>query len=324
MYRFGGTDFPFRPNTGNDFAAFLLGSVVRADFNIPLANWLPRWWGHSFYFQDDWSVSPKLTLNLGVRWYYESPFSTKYGQQSQFDPSAVDPVSGRQGAIVHTGGLLGKRDLNNFQPRVGLAYKINDKMVFRGGFGAHHGGSVHRRAVSELRGVLHQRDDCRGPRATRARRSLSVRVLGRSNYNILPDGTSPFVGSNYANRNATWYDPNLRNPYTMNWNATYQYQFAQQLGHGNELPGFGRRWPAEFLEHQRHSPGHLDATGGARPDLPGSAVVPAIHAVRRINHFSNYGHSTFHSGTVKVGKALLARPDDDFVLYLVEGHQRRR
>jgi len=43
VYRFGATDFPFTPNTGNDFAGFLLGSVVRPDFNTPLANWLPRW-----------------------------------------------------------------------------------------------------------------------------------------------------------------------------------------------------------------------------------------------------------------------------------------
>ena len=74
-------------------------------------------------------------MNLGLRWSYESPFTTKYGQQSQFDPNAIDPVTGTPGAIVHAAGLLGKRDLNNFQPRVGLAYKINDKMVFRGGFG---------------------------------------------------------------------------------------------------------------------------------------------------------------------------------------------
>jgi hypothetical protein len=47
VYRLGGTDLPFTPNTGNDFAAFLFGSVVRADFNTVLANWLPRWWSHS-------------------------------------------------------------------------------------------------------------------------------------------------------------------------------------------------------------------------------------------------------------------------------------
>ncbi|MGH9658298.1 MAG: TonB-dependent receptor domain-containing protein, partial [Bryobacteraceae bacterium] len=216
VYRFGGTDFPFRPATGNDFAALLLGSVVRSDFNIPLANWLPRWWGHSFYFQDDWSVTPKLTLNLGLRWYYESPFSTKYGQQSQFDPNATDPISGRRGAIVHTRGLLGKRDLNNFQPRVGMAYKINDKMVFRGGVGV--------TTVDLFTAGLSQNFEEYFTSVTLSRPSGDPRPAffisqgpGPVQYIVLPDGTSHFVGSNFANRYATWYDPKLRNTYTMNW-----------------------------------------------------------------------------------------------------------
>jgi outer membrane receptor protein involved in Fe transport len=69
-----------------------------------------------FYFQDDWRVSPKLTVNLGLRWSHESPFQTKYGQQSQFDPAATDPLTGRQGAIVHNPGPLARGDWNNFQP----------------------------------------------------------------------------------------------------------------------------------------------------------------------------------------------------------------
>ncbi|MGH9694831.1 MAG: hypothetical protein ACRD5Z_11850, partial [Bryobacteraceae bacterium] len=80
VYRLGGTNFPFTTNTGNDFAALLLGSVVRADYSTYLANWLPRWWSHALYIQDDFTYSPKLTLNLGLRWSYESPYSTKYGQ----------------------------------------------------------------------------------------------------------------------------------------------------------------------------------------------------------------------------------------------------
>src|SRR5262245_41576209 len=133
-YNFGGTDFPFRNLTGNQFASFMLGAVSSATFTQALATSLPRWWSHAGYFQDDWKVSPKLTLNLGIRWQYESPFSTKWGQQSQFSPTATDSLTGLQGALLHPKGLLAKRDLNNFQPRLGFAYSLNTKWVFRGGF----------------------------------------------------------------------------------------------------------------------------------------------------------------------------------------------
>jgi outer membrane receptor protein involved in Fe transport len=97
-YRLGGTELPFTPNTGNTFASFLLGSVTRADFTKSLTTWLPQWWSHAAYIQDDWKVTPKLTLNLGMRWQTESPSPTKSGQQSQFSPTAIDPLTGRVGA----------------------------------------------------------------------------------------------------------------------------------------------------------------------------------------------------------------------------------
>ena len=96
-YRFGGTEFPFRANTGNAFASLLLGTVVRADYTTTTANWLPRWWSHAFYVQDTWRPVRNLTLELGVRWSYESPFQTKYGQQSQFDPTATRSADGHDG-----------------------------------------------------------------------------------------------------------------------------------------------------------------------------------------------------------------------------------
>ena len=225
VYRFGGTDFPFTPNTGNDFAAFLLGSVVRADYSAALANWLPRWWSHALYFQDDFSATPKLTLNLGLRWSYETPFHTKYGQQSQFDPTATDPLTGLRGAIVHPPGAFGRSDYKHFQPRVGMAYKFNSKAVFRGGFGI--------TTIDLFVTDFNQNFEEYSSSVTKQRPSGDPRPAfflsqgpGAIPYNILPNGTSPFVGVNYSGRGATVYDPNLRNPYAMNWNGTLQYQFS--------------------------------------------------------------------------------------------------
>jgi outer membrane receptor protein involved in Fe transport len=70
FYRMSGTDFPFAPagTSGNDFAAFLLGTVIRADFTKSVATWLPRWWSHALYVQDDFKPTRSLTLNVGLRW----------------------------------------------------------------------------------------------------------------------------------------------------------------------------------------------------------------------------------------------------------------
>ena len=301
VYRFGGTDLPFTPNTGNDFAAFLLGSVVRADFTTQLANWLPRWSSHAIYFQDDWTATSKLTFNLGLRWSYESPFRTKYGQQSQFDPRAIDPVTGRPGAIVHPANFLAKRDLNNFQPRIGVAYKVADKMVLRGGFGV--------TTIDLFTAGLDQNFEEYFTSVTKSQPSGDPRPAfflsqgpGSVQYTVLPDGTSPFVGVNYSSRNATIYDSGMRSPYMMNWNTTYQYEFA-------------RGWLLELSYQGSAGVGLLNAwdTNAIPLDISRDRFVldqvfqntqaykpfPQFGAV---NLWSNFGHSTYHSGTVKVEK----------------------
>ena len=132
-YRMTGTELPFTPNTGNQFANFLLGGVGRATFTNNMADWKPRFWYHGAFIQDSWKVRNKVSLELGLRWNYESPFQA--ANQSQFAPNVVDPVSGRMGAITHPSGKLAKGDWNNFQPRLGLSWNFADKWVFRSSFG---------------------------------------------------------------------------------------------------------------------------------------------------------------------------------------------
>ena len=301
VYRFGGTDYPFTPNTGNDFAAFLLGSVVRADFSTGLANWLPRWWSNALYFQDDWSVSPKLTLNLGVRWSYETPFATKYSQQSQFDPTVTDPLTGRLGAITHPTGGLAKRDLNNFQPRIGLAYRISNKQVFRGGFGL--------TTIDLFTAGLEQNFEEYFTSVTRQQPSGDPRPAfylsqgpGPIGFNILPNGTSPFVGTNYAGRNATQYDPNLRSPYSMNWNATYQNQFASswlmELSYqGSAGVGLLNAWDTNVIPLNISN--DTNVLNRVFSDQQTYKPYPQFGSIKL---WSNFGHSSFHSGTLKFEK----------------------
>jgi len=301
VYRFGGTDLPFTPQTGNDFAGFLLGSVVRADYSTYLANWLPRWWSHALYFQDDWRASRKLTLNLGLRWSYESPFQTKYGQQSQFDPNVIDPVSGMKGGVTHPTGPLGNNSYKHFQPRVGLAYKVNDKFVFRGGFGL--------TTIDLFTTDFNQNFEEYSTNVSIQRPSGDPRPAfflsqgpGQINYNILSNGTSPFVGTNYSARNATRYDPNLHNPYSMNWNATLQYEFAPS-------------WMAELSYQGSAGVGLLEAWDTNTVPLNYSSDLNVMNQVYQnyqnyrpfpnfgsVYQWGNFGHSTYHSGTVRVEK----------------------
>ena len=128
------------PNTGGiSLASFMLGSVSSATFSVPTASWLPRDNIQSVYFQDDWKVSPTFTLNVGVRYMNESPWHTKYGQFSQFNPNLPDTlVPGMMGQITHPGGNITDRQNLNFEPRVGLAWHALNKLVVRSGFAFSH------------------------------------------------------------------------------------------------------------------------------------------------------------------------------------------
>ncbi|MGH9720131.1 MAG: carboxypeptidase regulatory-like domain-containing protein [Bryobacteraceae bacterium] len=301
VYRMGGTEMPFVPNTGHPFASFMLGGVVRADYTQALATWLPRWWNTAFYFQDDWKFSSKLTFNLGIRWQYESPYNTKYGQQSQFDPAATDALTGRRGALLHPKGALASRDLNNFQPRVGMAYNFHPKFVFRSGI-AFNTLDLWTNGLNEnfeeylATAVVQQNTG--NPDVAFYLRNGPPRI----GFNTLPDGTVPFVGTNYSGRNASWFDNNMRMPYIMNWNGSLQYELASGLlvdlsYQGSSGVGLLNRWDINAVPLNISS--DFNTLNTIRNAVQNYKPYPHFGS---ISHYSNYGHSSFHSGTLKVEK----------------------
>src|SRR5579884_3819530 len=125
-------------------------------------------WDRAAYFQDDWKVNPKLTLNLGIRYELFDPYEERHGHQAVFYPtSALSPGSGSSAVYIipkksqnvplaqkflnllakdnitlkysSNNKLIDRQNLN-FGPRFGFSYLFNDRTVVRGGYGIFFGG----------------------------------------------------------------------------------------------------------------------------------------------------------------------------------------
>jgi hypothetical protein len=292
------------PNTGITFAGFLTGYVRQATFNSELTSWLPRSTIHSFYIQDDWKITPRLTANLGLRYSNESSFNTRYGLMSNFDPAGRDDLTGGPGAIIHPTSGLARRDNNNFNPRFGLAWRAMERVVLRGGIGMY---TVDTK-FPQSRGQFDEYVATAVQQAVPGDPTPIYRVSRGPDpiaFNIRPNGTSPFLGTNYSSRNVEWWDPNLRNAYVLNFNAGVQYEFRRNYlldvsYQGSSGVGLIERWQYNTFP--------VDYFAG-NPAMQ-NTIRAAAQNYRPYPQFgnvllrSNFGHSTFHSGTVKVEKRM--------------------
>lgn len=130
-------------SSGNAFASLLLGYHNALQYTIN-----PSYALHQLYLapfvQDDWRITSRLTVNLGARWDYESPLTERYNRfVTNFCTTCANPAPALTGLNL-TGGLQYAsssnrfpypRDLNNFQPRLGLAYQVTPSTVLRAGYG---------------------------------------------------------------------------------------------------------------------------------------------------------------------------------------------
>jgi hypothetical protein len=153
----------YRGTKTTPFANFLLGEPASRVIFVPSARPIMdvHNWEQGYFFQDDWKVSSRLTLNLGLRYEVVTPFVDKNDIMLNFDPTFnnntgrfivasdktfkyLDPIVGQTLPVVTAaqsglgiGRGLVRTDKNNFAPRVGGAFRLTEKSVLRGGYGVY-------------------------------------------------------------------------------------------------------------------------------------------------------------------------------------------
>jgi hypothetical protein len=155
-----GGSYTAAASTGLSYASFLLGQIDKGsltDYSLH-PEYGARFRATSPYFQDNWKVTPKLTLDLGLRYDFFPTVTEVHNYESYFNPSLANPVTGLSGALQFTGSGPGTCNCStpvnnyykNFGPRLGLAYQLDSKTVIRASYGImfSHGDAVGGLATS--------------------------------------------------------------------------------------------------------------------------------------------------------------------------------
>ena len=148
---------------GDSMASFLMGQLAGGGNSFYEIQFQPATENYQYatFIQDNWKATPKLTLNLGLRYDVSLPRTDRFNHQNWFNPNAVNPLNGGSFSYTDpvtlgsvTRPLMGGEvfanshmrtnyvpDWNDYQPRFGFAYQFAEKMVVRGGYGIYFGQS---------------------------------------------------------------------------------------------------------------------------------------------------------------------------------------
>ncbi len=200
------------------------------------------------FVQDDWKISARLNVNVGLRWDYLGWPVDAYGRRGNFDyrlykapPEGGSTSSGfvqtsnakhpLPGLPLVSPTLLDHAPDKNFAPRIGISYRITNKLVFRGGYGIFYD------RLSNQLGLLtsqsapnYLRTSLTGPSNIGSSLQNPFPNLPRqSQYPVLPVLYGPPYTLDHPALGLNSVDPNLRTPYLHQWGANFQYELIRNL-----------------------------------------------------------------------------------------------
>lgn len=239
---------------GDGMASFLMGNLNGNSYYE--IQFLPAVENYQFagFAQDNWKVTPKLTLNLGVRYDVSLPRTERHNRMNWFDPNVTSPLTVPGMGTLKGGELFASpsernnwlTDWKNIQPRFGFAYLVAPKTVIRGGYGIYFG--QNRSGANGL---------------------LSYGSQGFNQYtNVIPtynnDGATPYL--------------HLDNPFP---NGLIQ-PAGSSLGLLNDV-GYGAIGPIRTSDEAR-TPYEQGWTFGIEHQLPGNLLVSATYIGKKGTH----------------------------------------
>lgn len=237
--------------SGDGYASFLLG-IPSGSSNYPVYPWWKQWYAAP-YINDDWKVSRKLTLNLGLRLDLNAPPYEKWNRiNGPFDPNAASSIapqinlapiqsqipadlaakyaslSSLKGSLSFAGvNGIGRSpanfNKNNWQPRVGFAYQITSKLVTRGGVGLYYSNPTNdylqNAGFQNSTSLVNTNDGGRTP---------IPNVLSNPYPNGILTPTGSSAGSaTFVGKNNSWFDSSFKTPKVWQFSYGFQYQVTQ-------------------------------------------------------------------------------------------------
>jgi TonB dependent receptor len=286
---------PAKNNTLYNLADFLFGARSTYQLtNYTIAHLRQRM--HFAYLQDDYKVSPRLTLNLGARYEFATPQYERDNHMTNYDPVTNSLVSAKNGSPADRG--LVNPAYKNWAPRLGLAYSLNPKTVIRSGYAISYVLFIRQGPGSVLA--------YNGPYVVNAQitQSPSEPLCGPNSPPLTcfrptqlgyPDGFASPANFSTVNTKTIYIPKDVRTPYVQNWHFTIQRELAKDLvldlayvgNHGVAL------WAnADLNQALPNLPNQFLPLKPRRPDAQFDYIATNFSA----------GFSTYHALQVKLEK----------------------
>ncbi|HEY3442851.1 MAG TPA: carboxypeptidase regulatory-like domain-containing protein [Paludibaculum sp.] len=293
------TSKPGVSGTGNSLASLLLGEVNSASILVS-DQILSRAYYWAGYVQDDWRVTDRLTLNVGLRWESELPRRVDNDFQNSFDLTKINPVSGTPGVVTFSGRNGVPRpafntDLNNFGPRAGFAYRAPwlGETIIRGGGGIFYGptvsntiGDTASTGFSTSNSLVVPQADLLSAIQLRNGFPVIPRPALNDAFGAVPLGTRP-------NTSVGFFERERPTPLSYQYNLSVQHELRRNtVIEGGYMANISHHLTANDLSLNQVAPG-LMGPGDAQARRP----FPQFSDVYIIN--PAVGNSTYHAGFIR-------------------------